>query len=93
MSYSDEGIIDGDEKRIIRTSGSIAGAPGPNYAKRTKYRRCTPLTRSKLLIATRNPGKMREYRQLLRDVPYQLVSLDDLGITKEVEETGESKSA
>ena len=44
----------------------------------------------KLLIATRNPGKMREYRQLLRDVPYQLVSLDDLGIPDEVEETGDT---
>ena len=42
----------------------------------------------KLLIATRNPGKMREYQQLLQDTPFELVSLDDLGITEEVEETG-----
>ena len=48
------------------------------------------MSQPKLLIATRNPGKMREYRQLLRDVPYTLVSLDDLGITEEVAETGES---
>ena len=48
------------------------------------------MSQPKLLIATRNPGKMREYRQLLRDVPYTLVSPDDLGITKEVAETGES---
>ena len=41
-----------------------------------------------LLIATRNPGKVREYRELLRDVPYRLVSLDDEGVTQEVEETG-----
>ena len=41
-----------------------------------------------LLIATRNPGKMREYRGLLGDVPFDLVSLDDLGIEQEVEETG-----
>ena len=41
-----------------------------------------------LLIATGNPGKMREYRELLKGVPFQLVSLDDLGITDEVEETG-----
>ena len=41
-----------------------------------------------LLIATRNPGKMREYRQLLREAPFELVSLEDLGITAEVEETG-----
>ena len=44
----------------------------------------------KLLIASRNPGKMREYRGLLRDTPFQLVSLDDLGIPDEVEETGET---
>ena len=44
----------------------------------------------KLLIATRNPGKLREYRQLLGDIPFELVSLDDLGIPDEVEETGET---
>ena len=43
-----------------------------------------------LLIATRNPGKMREYRGLLRGAPFQLISLDDLGIADEVEETGET---
>ena len=44
----------------------------------------------RLLIATGNPGKMREYQDLLRDVPFELVSLRDLGITHEVEETGET---
>ena len=33
---------------------------------------------------------MREYRQLLRDAPFELVSLDDLGIVEEVEETGDT---
>ena len=42
----------------------------------------------KLLIATRNKGKMRELRQLLGGVPYEMVSLDDLGIADEIEETG-----
>jgi XTP/dITP diphosphohydrolase len=42
----------------------------------------------KLLIATGNPGKMREYRELLSSIPFQLVSLSDMGITDEVEETG-----
>ena len=41
-----------------------------------------------LLIATRNKGKMRELRQLLGGVPYEIVSLDDLGIADEIEETG-----
>ncbi|MSQ06352.1 MAG: RdgB/HAM1 family non-canonical purine NTP pyrophosphatase [Dehalococcoidia bacterium] len=45
---------------------------------------------SRLLIATRNHGKIREFRHLLAGVPFQLVSLDDLGVTLEVEETGAS---
>ena len=44
----------------------------------------------KLLIATRNKGKMRELRELLGDVPFEIVSLDDLGIEGEIEETGET---
>ena len=48
------------------------------------------MPQTKLLIATRNAGKFREYGQLLRDVPYELVSLDDLEITEEVEETGDT---
>ena len=31
---------------------------------------------------------MREYRQLIQETPFELVSLDDLGIAEEVEETG-----
>ena len=46
------------------------------------------MAQPKLLIATGNPGKMREYRELLAGVPFQLVSLSDVGITSEVEETG-----
>ena len=48
------------------------------------------LSKPRLLVATHNPGKMREYRGLLRDAPYDLVSLDDMGITLEVEETGDT---
>ncbi len=44
----------------------------------------------RLLIATGNPGKMREYQGLLRQIPFELVSLRDLGITHEVDETGET---
>jgi XTP/dITP diphosphohydrolase len=42
----------------------------------------------RLLIATTNPGKQREYRALLRDVPAEIVFPDELGITLEVEEDG-----
>ena len=43
-----------------------------------------------LLVATGNPGKMREYEALLRDAPFRLVSLREAGITSEVEETGDT---
>lgn len=45
---------------------------------------------ARLLLATNNQGKIKEYRRLLRDVPVELVTLADLGITTEVSEEGES---
>ena len=42
----------------------------------------------KLLIATKNLGKVREYRELLADLPFQVVSLAEVGIDADVEETG-----
>ncbi|MCE2463392.1 MAG: XTP/dITP diphosphatase [Dehalococcoidia bacterium] len=42
----------------------------------------------RLLVATRNPGKVREYRQLLRGIPFEITSLEEIGIADEVEETG-----
>ncbi len=42
----------------------------------------------KLLIATRNRGKLRELKSLLAGVPFTLVSLDDVGVAEEVAETG-----
>jgi XTP/dITP diphosphohydrolase len=45
---------------------------------------------SKLLIATRNRGKLREYRELLGGVDAELLCLDDVGIDDDVEETGVS---
>ncbi len=41
-----------------------------------------------LLIATTNQHKLEEYRALLGDLPFELVSLRDVGITDDVEETG-----
>ena len=46
------------------------------------------MTRPKLLIATHNKGKLRELTELLGDIPYELVSLGDLGIHHDVDETG-----
>ncbi len=44
----------------------------------------------KLLIATHNPGKVREYRALLGHAPFDLVSLSDARINEEVAETGDT---
>ena len=46
--------------------------------------------RPHLLMATGNPGKLREYQGLLHAAPFRLVSLRDVGITDEVEETGDT---
>ena len=46
------------------------------------------MSKNKLLIATNNKGKAREYKSLLGGIPYELVTMADEGITTEVEETG-----
>ena len=43
---------------------------------------------TKLLIATNNPGKLREYAALLAGLPLTLVSLAEAGVSAEVEENG-----
>jgi XTP/dITP diphosphohydrolase len=43
-----------------------------------------------LLIATRNPGKLIEVREILSDLPITLKSLHDFPLTTEVAETGET---
>ncbi len=44
----------------------------------------------RLLIATGNEGKKRECAAILGDLPVELVSLRDVGVTAGVEETGSS---
>ena len=44
----------------------------------------------KLLIATHNQGKIREYSTLLTALPLTITSLADQGITEDVEETGDT---
>ena len=44
----------------------------------------------RLVIATTNPHKVDEFRQLLADAPYTLTSLSELGISQDVPETGET---
>lgn len=45
---------------------------------------------SKLLIATKNQGKVGEFREFLKDLPVKIISLKDLGITEDVEEDGKN---
>lgn len=42
----------------------------------------------KLLIATHNRGKLQEYAEILGGLSFELVTLDDVGIVEDVEETG-----
>ena len=44
----------------------------------------------KLLLATNNKGKVREYKSLLQGIPYEIVTMAEQGITIEVEEVGET---
>jgi XTP/dITP diphosphohydrolase len=44
----------------------------------------------RLLLATNNPGKAREFQSLLEGVPFELVTPAQVGITTEVAEVGRS---
>lgn len=44
----------------------------------------------RLLLATNNKGKVREYSALLEGIPYELVFPADIGITTDVKEIGTS---
>ena len=46
--------------------------------------------RPKLLLATNNQDKVREYISLLRNIPFELVTLAEQGINEEVDESGGS---
>lgn len=45
---------------------------------------------TKLLVATNNSGKLREYASLLDGLGFELITLAGAGITVEIEETGTS---
>ena len=46
-----------------------------------------------LLIATTNPGKVREYQSLLAGLDVELLDLKDVGIETDVAETGDTYAA
>ncbi len=47
----------------------------------------------KILVATTNSGKLKEISNFLSDLPLEIVSLKDLEITDDVEETGKTYRA
>jgi XTP/dITP diphosphohydrolase len=47
----------------------------------------------KLLVATHNRGKLREFEQIFEGMGLELLSLDDVGISWDVDETGETFEA
>ncbi len=47
----------------------------------------------KIVIATKNKGKIRDFKLLLADTPFELVGLDDLQINEEIEETADTFAA
>jgi XTP/dITP diphosphohydrolase len=48
------------------------------------------LSKNKLLLATNNQGKIREYTSLLRGIPLEMVTPAGLGIFTEIDEAGTS---
>jgi XTP/dITP diphosphohydrolase len=46
------------------------------------------MPRAPLVVATRNPGKLAEFRRLLRDHPWRVLSLDEAGFAGDVDEPG-----
>ncbi len=44
----------------------------------------------KLLVASNNKGKVREFQTLLEGLPFELITLKDAGITTTVNETGQT---
>jgi XTP/dITP diphosphohydrolase len=44
----------------------------------------------KLLIATKNQGKVGEFKEFLKDLPFKIVSLKDLKIKEDIDEDGKT---
>jgi XTP/dITP diphosphohydrolase len=51
------------------------------------------MARTRLLLGTTSAGKLREWQALLEDLPLDLLTLRDVGIDFDVEETGETFAA
>src|SRR4029450_4159963 len=77
-----------------RLRGTIEmSSPREDSASFTPYRALLGLDSGKvrmrkLLLATHNQGKLHELTQLLAGIPLQVVSMLDLGIARDIAETG-----
>lgn len=49
--------------------------------------------RKRLVIATRNAGKIQEFKRLLSNLDVELVGLHETGVSEEIEETGDTFEA
>lgn len=44
----------------------------------------------KIVAATNNKGKLKEFRELLKDLPVEILSLSEMGLDMEIEEDGKT---
>jgi len=42
----------------------------------------------RFIVATKNKGKLGEIKEILRDFPFEVISMEEAGITKDIEESG-----
>ena len=43
-----------------------------------------------IVVATKNQGKLREIKEIFKDMPYRFVSMEELGIDREVDEDADT---
>jgi len=87
-----QGARPGRQVEHAERGGGRLETPEVTYAQAEQTARKVVIADMKLLIATHNPGKLREYRDLLRallgDTTLQITSLSEEGIEAEPDETG-----
>ncbi len=47
---------------------------------------------NRIILATRNAGKIREIKDILSDIKFEILSMEEVGIKEEIEETGNTYS-
>lgn len=71
----------GSTLRALASTGKVVRVTSPaSHGEASRWPR--------LLLATTNPHKIQEFRAILADLPYALVSPGEIGLALDVEETG-----